>query len=104
LAIEVGETKNNEGRTIYLDGELKEIFREHFINRQLGCPYVFHREGQQVKDFRFAWKAACKKAGLEGQLFHNLRRTAARNMIRAGTPERAAMMISGHKTRSIFMA
>jgi integrase len=102
VRIETGETKNDDARTVYLDDELNDMFRQLFINRMLNIPQVFLRDGQPIKGLRKAWLKACKDIGLGGKLFHDLRRTAIRNMVRAGTPERVAMMISGHKTRSVF--
>jgi integrase len=63
---------------------------------------VIHREGQQIRGYKSAWNSACKAANLEGRLFHDLRRTGVKNLIRAGVPERVAMMISGHNTRTVF--
>ncbi len=107
VRLEVGETKNNEGRTIYLDEELKAIIQHQSdFRKDIGvlCPYVFPNQfgNGPVKDLRRSWAKACKDAGLGRRLFHDFRRTAVRNMIRSGIPERVAMMISGHKTRSVF--
>lgn len=107
VRLEPGETKNDEGRTVYLDDELKGIFSEQWEARKKGkalLPYVFpNREGTDcVKRFDKAWRTACTDAKIGNRLFHDLRRTAVRNMVRAGIPERVAMMISGHKTRSVF--
>jgi integrase len=126
VRLEVGETKNTEGRTIYLDEELKLVFEQQYEARKKQkklIPYVFPNEDgdDKIKDFRGAWNTACREAGLgygykhsknyvqkwkdklpSGPILHDLRRTAVRNMIRAGIPERVAMMISGHKTREVF--
>jgi integrase len=95
-------SKNKDGRVLPLRGELLEILERARARRRLDCPRVFHLDGQPIGDFKKAWKTACKAAGLNGIIVHDLRRTAVRNMVRAGIHERLAMALSGHKTRAIF--
>lgn len=102
IRLEPGETKNREAREIYLTGELLDAIRTLHSCRQLGCPHVFHLDGVPIKGFDKLWKKACREAGLKGKLFHDLRRTGVRNLIRSGVTERIAMTISGHKTRTVF--
>jgi integrase len=66
------------------------------------CPAVFHWKGRPLQKLRRSWKHACERAGLPGRLLHDFRRTAVRNLIRAGIPQAIAMKITGHKTDSIF--
>jgi integrase len=95
-------SKNKEARPLPLTGELLDVLNRAKSNRRLDCPFVFHHKGKAVGDFRKAWRNAYKAATLGKVLVHDLRRTAVRNLVRAGVPERVAMSLSGHKTRSVF--
>jgi integrase len=95
-------SKNKDGRVLPLSGDLLEIVENAYANRRLDCSYVFHLDGAQVGDFKRSWATSCKAAGVGKVLVHDLRRTAVRNMVRAGIPDRVAMTLSGHKTRSAF--
>ena len=66
------------------------------------CPAVFHWRGRSMKKLRRSWRTACAAAGLRGRLLHDFRRTAVRNLIRAGVQQAIAMRITGHKTDSSF--
>jgi integrase len=107
VRLEVGGTKNDEARTVYLDDELKAVFDRKWKIRKTAkklTPYVLLNMTGDDKIRRFArsWKKACKDAGIGIRLFHDFRRTAVRKMVRSGVPERVAMMVAGHKTRSVF--
>jgi len=66
------------------------------------CPAVFHWKGRPIQKLRRSWRNACRRAGMPGRLLHDFRRTAVRNLIRAGVQQAIAMKITGHKTDSIF--
>ena len=105
VRLEPGTTKNKQARMIFLAGELLDVIqRQREVRDTLypDCPWVFFSEGKQIKSFRRSWHTACRKVGLEGKILHDFRRSAIRNMVRAGIPERVAMDLSGHKTRSVF--
>jgi len=106
ITLTPADTKNNESRVIYMEGELLGAIKAQRVIMDSiypKCDWVFFGEGgKQIGDYRTNWRRACKKAGLGDKTLHDFRRTAVRNMVRAGVPERVAMMISGHKTRSIF--
>jgi len=97
--------KNKKARVLPIYGEMREWLLMQKDIRDVkfpSCPYVFHHDGQAIVDFRKAWASACIRAKVPGLLFHDLRRSAIRNMRLAGIAENVAMEISGHRTRSVF--
>lgn len=112
LRLHQSAAKTGKGRVLVLAGPLRAVIERRLKARRLDTPLVFHREangkpGQPIKDFRKAWAQACKAVGLTpgrrgGLTFHDTRRTAVRNLIRAGVDQTVAMKISGHRTDSTF--
>jgi len=108
--IRIPTSKNGDPRSLALEGPLKDLIEKRWAARDVRRPghptaisqLVFHRNGEKIGDIRKAWKTACAKAELPGKLFHDLRRSGVRNMIRAGVDQVVAMSISGHKTVSMF--
>jgi integrase len=101
ITLEYGETKNQDPRSVpIVAGDMRDLL----IAARSATPesdWVFNRNGERIKDFRWAWVEACKTAGVPDLNFHDLRRTAVRNMRRAGIPQVIRMKISGHKTDSM---
>jgi integrase len=95
-------SKNKDSSVLVLSGVLMALLQKRWELRVLGCPYVFHVGGKRIGDWRKSWWTACRKAGLDGTYFHDLRRTVVRNLVRAHVPEKVAMSITGHKSRSVF--
>lgn len=112
------DSKNGEAGGIAIEGDLATLIARRWEARKVGtylADRVFHREGKPIVTFAKVWASACVAAGLcrtvvKGErevevptkIFHDFRRTAVRDMINAGVPERVAMTISRHKTRSVF--
>ena len=116
IRLHARDSKNRKGRAIPLENELRELIERRIQARRLDCQYIFHRRGRQMGDFRKVWKRACQEAGLVKRIQdettgtmrtvypipHDFRRSAVRNMVRAGVNPDIARQISGHRTPAIF--
>jgi integrase len=111
VRLEPGTTKNDEGRIFPFRAspELSGLLTSQrqltsIVERETGriVPWVFHRRGRPIRSFHDTWRQACREAGCPGRFIHDLRRTAVREMERAGVPRSVAMKLSGHKTESIY--
>ncbi|HLG95246.1 MAG TPA: site-specific integrase [Bryobacteraceae bacterium] len=101
ITLHAKETKSGHARVVpILTGDMNEWLKwAHKWSN--GCPQVFNRIGEPIKDFRWAWRKACKAAEVPDLKFHDLRRTAVRNMRRAGVSQVVRMRITGHRTDSM---
>ena len=102
MRLEVGETKNDEGRTIDLDEELKKVFSGQWKQQEKIkklSPDIFQeRDGiGKIGNYQRAWRNASQNSGIGKHLLHDFRRTAVRDMIRAGLPKRVAMLVAATK-------
>ena len=109
LRLEPGETKNGRGRMFPLLPELRSVLetqreRTSTIAEATGriVPMDLPPRWQPIKTLYRSWKTACKKAGVAGRIMHDFRRTAVRNLERAGVPRSDAMAMVGHVTESIY--
>ena len=102
LRLHPADDKVGVGVAFPLTGVYSEIMERRLERRVVGCPFVFHRRGKPIRDFRGTWRSACREAGVVGKIPYDLRKTAARNMVRAGVPEGVVMAIMGWKTRAMM--
>ena len=109
VRLDPGKTKNGEGRTFPMTRDLRELLEQQRaitenLQRQLKvvCPRVFHRDRAAHQELPRRVSDGLYGAGCPGRVLHDFRRTAVRNLVRAGIPERVAMQMTGHKTRSVF--
>jgi integrase len=102
IRLDPGTTKNQEGREVTVEsGALLQLLR-HCVEGKRPDDHVFTRGRKPVRDFRRSWETLCTAAGVPGLLFHDLRRTAARNLRAAGVPEEIIMRIAGWQTSNVF--
>ena len=129
--IDLGETKNGDQRMIHMTEHVFQCLVRCVAGKKSDDFVITRDDGSRIKDFRQAWWNACIRAGLgrfecrdcgsnvskgrkctsceskkkakyTGLKFHDLRRTGIRNMSREGIPEKVGMLISGHKTDSVY--
>jgi integrase len=106
-----GRSKNGEPRILPFVGELESLIERRWQARSVEnkngstalTTYVFHcGDGRPINDTRKSWRTACSEAGLPNLLVHDLRRSAVRNFDKSGVTQTVGMMISGHKTASVY--
>src|SRR5262249_40574741 len=97
------QTKSKKARVLPIYGDMRRWLDRQRETCPATSPWVFYGSHNcPVDNHLNGWADACNRAGVPDLLFHDLRRSAVRNMKRAGLHDRVAMEISGHSTRAIF--
>jgi integrase len=102
LTLYSGETKNDDGRIVVLTEECRQLVTELRKGKQAEDFLFTWENGEPIIDFRETWDKVTEAAGVGGLLLHDCRRSAVRNMVRRGVPQKTAREISGHKTDAVF--
>jgi integrase len=102
IRLRPAHSKNKHGRVLPLVGELAALIVRRLKARRLDCPYIFHRDGQAIGDFRKLWQRACIAIGLTGRLVHDLRHSGVKHLIDSGIDPHTVMAFSGHRTPSML--
>lgn len=109
IRLEVGTTKNGDGRQFPMTADLRALLeaqRAHAddVQRQQGSiiPWVFHRDGNACGSSTRRGGTPVGQPGCPGAFIHDFHRTSVWSIVRAGIPERVAMTMTGHRTRQIF--
>ena len=118
VRLDVGSTKNGDARVFPMTTDFRRLLEaqhaKHLQLKQAGviAPWVFWRmvaeerggekKPKPIQSFKRAWTLACRAAGVPGRHLHDLRRTAVRNLDRAGISRTVAMKLVGHRTEEIY--
>jgi integrase len=130
IRLEPGTTKNSDGREVFMTDTVRALLSACVQGKRPDAQVFTRANGSPVRDFRVTWERVCSRIGVgqtvcvdcsesmdsgrgcskckskrsvySGLIFHDLRRTAARNLRRAGIPETVIMKIGGWRTRSVF--
>jgi integrase len=103
IELERKQTKNDQCKVVVMTGEVKSVLALCVAGKEAEDRVFTWPHGGRIRDFRAAWKKLFVAAGVPLKMFHDLRRSAVRNMVMRGVPTGTAMQISGHRTMSVFL-
>lgn len=102
LRLNPEDTKTDTGREAAMTETIFQLVGQCCQGKGANDFVLTRSNGEPIRSFRDSWLTVCRKVGKEGTLFHDLRRSAVRSLIKKGIPRKLAMEISGHETESVF--